>query len=31
MAKDYGQKVQTSEKLVVAAMIRLLIARLGRK
>ena len=31
MSKDYERKVQTSETLIQVAMIRLLIARMGRK
>ena len=31
ISKDYERKVQTSETLIQVAMIRLLIARLGRK
>jgi transposase len=31
MSKDYERKVQTSETLIEVAMIRLLIARLGRR
>jgi putative transposase len=31
MSKDYERKVQTSETLIEVAMIRLLIARLGRQ
>jgi putative transposase len=31
MSKDYERKVQTSETLIQVAMIRLLLARLGRK
>jgi putative transposase len=31
MSKDYERKVQTSETLIEVAMIRLLIARVGRK
>jgi putative transposase len=30
MSKDYERKVQTSETLIEVAMIRLLLARLGR-
>jgi putative transposase len=30
MSKDYERKVQTSETLIEVAMIRLLVARLGR-
>lgn len=30
MSKDYERKVQTSEALIKVAMIRLLVARLGR-
>ena len=31
MSKDYERKVQTSEMLIEVAMIRLLVARLGRQ
>jgi len=31
MSKDYERKVQTSETLIEVAMIRLLVARLGRQ
>ena len=31
MSKDYERKVQTSETLIQVAMIRLLLARVGRK
>jgi putative transposase len=31
MSKDYERKVHTSEKLIEVAMIRLLVARLGRR
>lgn len=31
MSKDYERKVQTSETLIEVAMIRLLIARQGRR
>jgi putative transposase len=31
MSKDYERKVQTSETLIQVVMIRLLLARLGRK
>ena len=31
MSKDYERKIQTSETLIQVAMIRLLLARLGRK
>ncbi len=31
MSKDYERKVQTSETLIQVAMIRLLLARMGRK
>jgi putative transposase len=31
MSKDYERKVQTSETLIQMAMIRLLLARVGRK
>ena len=31
MSKDYERKVQTSETLIEVAMIRLLLARLGRQ
>jgi putative transposase len=31
LSKDYERKVQTSETLIVAAMIRLVLARLGRQ
>jgi len=31
MSKDYERKVQTSETLIEVAMIRLLVARLGRR
>lgn len=31
MSKDYERKVQTSETLIAVAMIRLLVARLGRR
>lgn len=31
MSKDYERKVQTSETLIEVAMIRLLLARLGRR
>jgi putative transposase len=31
MSKDYERKVQTSETLIELAMIRLLVARLGRQ
>jgi putative transposase len=31
LSKDYERKVQTSETLIQAAMVRLLLARVGRK
>ena len=31
MSKDYERKVQTSETFIEVAMIRLLVARLGRR
>jgi len=31
MSKDYERKVQTSEAFIQVAMIRLLVARLGRR
>ena len=31
MSKDYERKVQTSETLIAVAMIRLVLARLGRQ
>ena len=31
MSKDYARKVQTSETLIEVALIRLLVARLGRQ
>jgi putative transposase len=31
MSKDYERKVQTSEALIKVAIIRMLVARLGRR